>query len=266
MNTSTFNREKIRAALDLLMEETTTLSKFEKIRTLISGVNPKIDKALSEISSIIKSLQKIENIEVIDLTVQALPEKTDKDRKRKKLLLLLLSSWKNLRSEVERVQSLYEKANSDEGISSSEHASILGKAFGFAKGPLGFVTLAAIAIVGVISLLNAISVTIIIRNQGCSPIQPIVRLPFPIPGIELPKETIPDGGQGVAKVPPLTVNVDGTNRSSVVLSAFSFSMQYRLGTGATDVILNGTSLLGKQTIIKLSDSKQHEVVLVCSAS
>src|SRR3972149_11569069 len=134
MNTyPTISREKIKAALDLLMEEATTIGKFEQIRTLISGINPKIDKTLSEISSIIKNLQKTENIEVIDLTLEALPEKTDKDKKRKKLLLLLLSSWKNLRSEVERVQSLYEKAGSDGEITTSEHASILGKTFGFAK-------------------------------------------------------------------------------------------------------------------------------------
>lgn len=265
MNTSTINREKIRAALGLLMEKTTTLSKFEKIRTLISGVNPKIDKALSEISSIIKSLQKIENVEVIDLTLEALPEKTDKDKKRKKLLLLLLSSWKNLRSEVERVQSLYEKAGSDKEISASEHASILGKSFALAKGPLGLVTVAAVVIVGVASLLNAISVTIVIKNQGCSPVQPIVRLPVPIPGIELPKETIPDGGEGIAKVPPLTVTVDGTQNNVVILSAFSFSMQYQLGSGATDVIFNGQTLIGKQTVIKLSEKKQHEVILVCAA-
>lgn len=262
----TVNREKIRAGLDLLMEETTTIAKFEKVRTLISGINPKIDKALSEVSSAIKNLKKIENIEVIDLSLEALPENTEKEKKRKKLLLLLLSSWKNLRSEVERVQNLYEKAGSDGGITTSEHASILGKTFGFAKGPLGFVTIAAVVIVGVISLLNAISVTIIIRNQGCSPIQPIVRLPFPIPGIELPHETIPDGGQGVARVPPLTVNVDGTQNNVVILSAFSFSMQYQLRSGATDVIFNGQSLLGKTTSIKLSEKKQHEAILVCSAS
>lgn len=267
MNVDTvISREKIRAALDLLMEETTTLEKFEKIQKLISGVNPKIDKTLSEISSIIKNLQKIEKIEVIDLSLSALPEKSQKDKKRKRLLLLLLSSWKNLHSEVRRVQGLYEKAGSDKEISPSEHVSVVGKIFALAKGPLGFVTIAAAVIVGAISLLNTISVTIIIRNQDCSPIQPIVQLPFPIPGIELPQETIPDGGQGTARVPPLTVNVDGTNRSSVVLSAFSFSMQYQLGSGATDVIFNGQTLLGKQTVIKLSERKQHEVILVCSTS
>lgn len=261
---SSVSREKIKAALDLLMEETTTLQKFEKIRTFISGVNPKVDKTLGEISQVINNLKKIENVDVIDLSLSALPEKTEKDKKRKKLLLLLLSSWRNLRSEVERVQGLYEKANSDGQITASEHTSVLGKSFALAKGPLGFVTIAAVAIVGAISLLNAMSVTIIIRNQGCSPIQPIVRLPFPIPGIELPRETIPDGGQGVARVPPLTVNVDGTNRSLVVLSALSFSMQYQLGSGATDVIFNGQTLLGKTTAIKLSERKQHEVILVCS--
>src|SRR3972149_5712191 len=176
----TISREKIRAALDLLMEETTTVGKFERIKTLASGANPKIDKTLSEISSVIKNLQKIETFDVIDLTLTALPDQTDKDKKRKKLLLLLLSSWKNLRSEVARVQSLYEKANSDGQISSSEHASVLGKTLALAKGPLGFATLAAVVIVGAIILLNAISVTIIIKNQGCSPIQPVVRLPVPI--------------------------------------------------------------------------------------
>ena len=83
----TISREKIRAALDLLMEETTTVGKFERIKTLASGANPKIDKTLSEISSVIKNLQKIETFDVIDLTLTALPDQTDKDKKRKKLLL-----------------------------------------------------------------------------------------------------------------------------------------------------------------------------------
>ena len=76
----TVNREKIRAALDLLTEETTTLQKFEKIRTLISGVNPKIDKSLREISTTISNLKRIESVEIIDLSLEALPEKTDKDK------------------------------------------------------------------------------------------------------------------------------------------------------------------------------------------
>jgi len=262
---ATASREKIRAALDLLMEETTSIAKFEKVRTIISGINPKIDKALNEVSSAIKNLKKIENIEVIDLSLEALPENTEKEKKRKKLLLSLFSSWKNLRSEVERVQNLYEKGESDGQISTSEHASILGKIFGFAKGPFGLVTIAAAIIAGGLILLNSISVTIVIKNQGCNPIQPIVRLPVPIPGIEVPKEAIDDGDQGTVRVPPLTVNVDGTQNNVVVLSAFSFSMQYQLGSGATDVIFNGQSLLGKVTSVKLSERKQHEAILVCSA-
>ena len=260
------SQEKIRAALDLLMEETTTLQKLEKIKTLISGVNPRIDKTLTEISTIIKNLKRIENVDVIDLSLSALPETTDKDKKRKKLLLALLSSWKNLGSEVERVQSLYNQAGSDGSVSIGEHASVLGKTLALAKGPLGFVTVAAVVIVGVIALLNAISVTIVIRNRGCNPIQPIARLLFPIPGIDLPRETIPEGGSAKAKVPPLTVNVDGTNRSAITLKAFSFSMQYQLGSGATDVLFNGETLLSKVTTINLSEKKQHEVILVCARS
>ena len=246
------------------MEDSTTFEKFERVRTLIQGINPAIDKALTSCSTAIGKLKKLQEGEVIELTLEALPEETDKEKRRKKAILLLLSSWRNLRSEVKRVMALYGSGKADGKMTAQEHAGTLAKIFAFAKGPFGLVTVAAALIAGVLILLNSMSVTIVIKNRGCKALVPFVRLPFPIPGIELPTANIPDGGQGVARVSPLTVDVDGTRGGLVVISALRFSMEYQLETGAKDVVFNGQSLLGKKTTINLGDSKEHELIVLCS--
>ena len=106
-------REKFEAAYTLLTEGTTTFQKFEKIRTLIKGYNPKIDKTLSAISVEINKLKQLQKGEVIELTVAALPEHTEEQKKRKRILLLFLTHWKQLRSEVRRVTEILEAQRSD---------------------------------------------------------------------------------------------------------------------------------------------------------
>lgn len=261
------NKEKIDAAMQLLLEETTTVSKFEKIRTLLKGINPKLDRALESCSKGIKTLKKIQAGDVIELAAANLPENTPQQKKRKKYLLLFLSSWKNLKSEVARVQKLYKEQSADGKTTTKEHLATAGKLISSTKGPFGLITALAVVIVGiggVLAYLNYAAVNITIKNQGCSPITPIVRMPVQIPGIKLPDETISSGGQAVARVPPFTVSVDGTKRGQVVISAFKFTMEYELGRGSTNLIFDGESLIGKSTTLDLSTSKNHELIIICS--
>ncbi|MBI3379157.1 hypothetical protein HY029_00180 [Candidatus Gottesmanbacteria bacterium] len=260
------NKEKIDAAMQLLLEETTTVTKFEKIRILIKGINPKLDKTLESCSKGIKTLKRLQAGDVIELTATNLPEQTEEQKKRKKALLFLISSWKNLRAEVARVQKLFNEQAKEGKVTTQEQLATTGKLISTSKGPFGLITALAVLIVGVgaaLAYLNYSAVSITIKNQGCSPITPVVELPVPIPGIKLPTETINSGGQAVASVPPFTVNVDGTRRGLVVISAFKFNMEYNFG-GNTNLIFDNQSLVGKNTTINLGSSKTHELILSCS--
>ncbi len=259
----TTQREKIEAAYILLTEETTTFEKFEKIRKLIHGINPSVDKTLHSASSALKKLKQHHEGEVIELSVGELPEKTEKEKKRKKALLLFITSWKSLRSEVKKVKDLYQSQETDGKISGHKHITTIGKAFTFAKGPFGLITALALVIVGVGVLLKNASVSITIKNSGCGPLTPVVSLPFSIPGLQLPTETIVDGHEAVAIIPPLTVSVNGTEVGIVKISAFSFTMDYMFQGGNTDIVFDNASLLGKRTVINLGESKQHELIIVC---
>lgn len=261
------NKEKIDAALQLLLDNNTTAAKFEKIRILIKGINPNIDKALESCSKGIKTLKRLQTGDVIELTATNLPEGTEKQKKRKKALLLLISSWKNLKGEVARVQKLLNEQNTHGKVTREEQLATFGKLATSSKGPFGLITALAVVIVGVgaaFAYLNSTIVNISIKNQGCASIYPVVKLPVPIPGIKLPTDTIPNGGQAMASVPAFTVNVDGTKKGSVFISALTFTMEYNLGRGNTDLIFDSQSLIGKSTTINLGSSKNHELILRCS--
>ncbi len=258
-------REKINAAYELLMEKNTTFEKFEKVRILLKGVNPSIDKALASCSNEIKKLKKIQKGEVIELSVEILPEGTPEEKKKKKALLLLLSYWKNLRSEVKRVRQLYESEQSDKNTS-NQKVNTIGKIVAKAKGPLGLVTVVAVGIVAVAAYLNSSAITIIIKNRGCSSLIPVVKLPVSIPGVELPTSSIPDNGQAIAKLPPLIVTVDGTTTGLVKITAFKFTMEYYLPSKNTEFLFDSQKLVGKRTTINLGQQKEHELIVQCPKS
>ncbi|MBI2617520.1 hypothetical protein HYW55_05265 [Candidatus Gottesmanbacteria bacterium] len=258
------NKEKLEAAYQLLLEPTTTFEKFEKIRTLLKGIDPTIDKTLTSCSNVIKKLKKLQKGEIIELAVEALPDNTEKEKKRKKYLLLFLSTWKDLRSEVKRVKELSQEGQTDGKATSQGQVMTLGKIFALAKGPLGVITISAVAIVGVIQILESSAVSIMIKNRGCTSLMPISEISLPpIPGIKLPNESIPDGGDAEAKIPPLEVTIDGTKRGFVKLSALGLSMDYNLPGTNVDFLFNKQSLIGKRTTISLSQSKEHELVVRC---
>ena len=213
---ATEHKAKLDAAFTLLTQETTTFEKFDHIRSLIKGIHPDIDKHLATCSDAIKQLKKVQKGDIISLSAEALSEDTQEQKKRKKALLFFISCWKDLNAEVKRIQDLYNQQQAEGKTSQNHHVSTLGKVFTFAKGPLGLITLAALGIVGASLYIKSSFVTITIKNSGCSPITPIVKLPVSIPGIKLPTNTIADGGQDTASVPPLSVIVDGTKTSKMI--------------------------------------------------
>lgn len=256
---SKIQREKIDAAYRLLTEETTTFGKFEKVRTLVKGLNPKIDLALAECSRVISKLRKIQKGEVIELAAEGLGEDTPQKKRRKKALLLFLGRWKTLKAEIKRVKEIYQH----QGTKLEKAAQV---AHG-AKGPWGLITalaVGAVAVGGILAYLNSAAVSVIIKNNGCAPITPVVNYKVAIPGLSLPTETIGDGGQAEAKLPPLTVAVDGSRRDLITISTLGLSMNYELGGEGIDLIFDGESLVGRQTTINLGESETHELVIKCS--
>ena len=135
---------RIFAAHKLLLEKTTSKEKFESIRTLLKGINPHIDTKLEQVSQVFQKIEQFKKGEVIDLTTEHLPEKTEEEIERKKLFLLLLRNWKQLHKEVDRVKKEFEiQSNS----SPKEQIISTSRILGMAKGPFGLVTAAAIVIV-----------------------------------------------------------------------------------------------------------------------
>lgn len=145
MSTSFNRREKIEASLKLLSEDSTTFEKFESIFTLIRGADSRLDKALERTSKALSTLKNLQEGDYIELSAEALPEKTEKEKKRKKALLWFIKTWSELKSEVKRVkETLDSKQQGDTPKSKFEITS-------FAKGPFGLITLtAAVVVLGMV--------------------------------------------------------------------------------------------------------------------
>ena len=112
-------------------------------------------------------------------------------------------------------------------------------------------------------MLQTTAVRIVIKNNGCDPINPVVNMPISIPGLTLPRETIPDGGAGVATLPPLNIEVDGTSENTISLKVLGYSMTFELQNKGIDVVFDDTSLLGRKTSINLGEKKEHELIARC---
>ncbi len=144
-------KKRLIAAYELLSEESTSLKKFENIRILIKGVNPNLDKRLDEASLLLSSFQKIQKGEIIELTAENIPEKTEGEKKRKKTLLLLIKVWKDLKNEVERLKIEFEKMKKKDQNKVESAEKIIAKA----KGPFGIITITAILVIGVFLFVNS---------------------------------------------------------------------------------------------------------------
>jgi len=143
-------KERIKAVYHLLTQETTTHEKLDHIKTLIHGINPRLDTKLDSLSQLFSDYEKLHNGDVIELNAEHLPEETEEEKKRKKALLLLIKSWKELRNEVERVKTELEHKNTQQGQVKS-----FGKIIAGAKGPFGVITIVALVIAGGIFYYNS---------------------------------------------------------------------------------------------------------------
>lgn len=248
-------QKKLEAAQQILSEGQTTPSKIRSLSALLGGINPKLDALLKEVNRALSHVEKIEKMQVIELTLEALPEITHQDKRRKKAILLLLNLWGDLNKEVARVKHEISQAQSHP----NGGARAIGNILGAAKGPLGLVTVAAAGIVA----LQSVGVPVTITNDGCDPIVPVTSVSINIPGLRLPNEPIPSGGSATAILPPLPLRVDGTKRDRLVLSGFKQQYTFSLGSSGIDIRYNGRSLLGVQTEIKLSKDIEQELVIQC---
>ncbi len=144
-------KKRLIAVYELLSEESTSLKKFENIRILIKGVNPNLDKRIDEVSRLLSSFQKIQEGEIIELTAENIPEKTEEEKKRKKTLLLLIKAWKDLKNEVERLKMEFKKMEKRDQSKPENVGKIIAKA----KGPFGIITIAAILVIGASLFVNS---------------------------------------------------------------------------------------------------------------
>ena len=243
---------RIQAAGDILAEPSITRGKFGQLQKLLKGVNPKLDTVMSRVSKEWDKLVRFEKGEVVALVAHELPEHTEEQKKRKKAFLFFLSSWKDLQNEVVRVRGELDKRGSQ------TDATTLGKILGTAKGPLGLIT--AVAVIWV--LLEATAVEIAVANRGCNTMYPTSYSSIPIPGISLPKDPISDGQTGIVRIPPLSLDVDGTSRGLVRLSALKFNYTFDIPSDVS-LSFDGEELVGSSTKLRLGSQKHHDLIVSC---
>ena len=250
---------RIKAAQALLSESTTSLEKLRSIKTILAGINPRIDNALTECDKQLLTIERGAEGEVVDLAVDALPEDTDERKNKKKALLLFLKYWNGLKDEVARVQAEMDANQSG----SQDTTSMWTKIAAGAKGPIAIVTIAAVAVAGAALALDQTSVTITIENQGC-PTLYAGQSGVSLPGLSLPSSPIGAGESANVTTPPFTLTADGTGSGALVLSSVGLTYTIELGGAVSDVLFNGESLLGTVTTIDLGSKDAHTLVLECS--
>lgn len=144
-------QKRFEEAYKLLSQETTSREKFESVRTLIKGFNPKLDEALGKVSSALSDVEKLQKGEIIELSAEHLPENSEEEKKRKKAILFLIKNYKDLRSEIEKAKNELEKT---EGKGNADKFQSVSKLLISPKGAFGLITIVAIIIASVLILTN----------------------------------------------------------------------------------------------------------------
>ena len=248
--------KRLRVAGELLASREFTPSTVHSLHALLSGINPKLDEKLGALEKTAKHVEHMQKGNAIDLVVESMPEMTPEQKKRKKAILLFLKFWNDLKAEVSRIEKEFGQAKSAKSHGTTR---AMGRIWAGAKGPLGIITLVAAGIVA----LKATEVSIVIKNAGCRPMTPVTSVAVNIPGLLLPSETIPTGGEAVAKLPPLTVSVDATSPTQVLLTMYGIKYNFSLETSDIRLIFDGKILNGTKTSLNLSAQKQHTLVAEC---
>ncbi|HSW98120.1 MAG TPA: hypothetical protein VLF89_09920 [Candidatus Saccharimonadales bacterium] len=150
MNTPTDAHKKLNAAFELLQGPALSYSTFHNVHILIKGLHPDIDKKLESCSKALIFIEKLQEGDVINLAAENLPEESEKEKKRKKALLFFVSNIKDLKNEIQRVDQQLSQTNG----STANNAWHIGQIITYAKGPVGIVTVAAVAIVVILTFVN----------------------------------------------------------------------------------------------------------------
>jgi hypothetical protein len=247
--------KRLGAAQQLLLAPTTTAEKIKSLRTILAGIHPQLEAKFAEVESHLGAVENVIQGDIISLAADQLPEVTEEDKRRKKVFLLFLKSWNDLKSEVARVQAEMQQQQSGAQTGSSMWMRILKRA----RGPLALVTVIAVGI----AIMSQTSVDITIENHGCGTLYASSGVPVSIPGLKIPNEELRSGGSVVATIPSLPVTVDGTDAGSLKIKAVGFNFSIELSNAVTNVTFDGVSLLGKSTDISLSSARSHTLSLVC---
>ncbi|MBU1088856.1 hypothetical protein KKA02_03195 [Patescibacteria group bacterium] len=263
--------KRLESAHKLLISKKVSFQTIKDIKVLIKGINPKIDKLLTSCSKTFQTLKQVQKGQVVELSEKAikkLPAKSEKQKKRKKALLVFFKFWRQLRSEVKRVTKTYKsttESKSPSTVKKLKNILNIGKIFTLAKGPFGIVTILATATVGIkllLSHLNNSAVEVIIKNNNCPPITPISRS-ISLPGLKLPSQTITNGTQAIAKLPPLKLTIDARQAGIIKVTALKFSTNFKVENTDKNILLNGQPIIGQLTYIDLGQQKQHQLVISC---
>src|SRR3989344_7122304 len=126
-------KKRIFAAHKLLTEKTTSKEKIELVRSLIKGLNPRVDKLLENFLKAFSDLEKFHKDEIIELTAEYLPENTEEEKKRKKAFLWFIRNWKSLHSEIDRIKKELEIKSK----STDQDIAKMWKIASALKGPFG---------------------------------------------------------------------------------------------------------------------------------
>ncbi len=132
--------KKLDAVTSFLDKDSTTIGQVESLLELLKGVDPRVDDKLKLLAKSFSQLKNLLEGDVIELSAEYLPERTEKEKRRKKALLFFIRNWKLLKSEVERAKS---QIKSKEDLSVNDVGQILAKL----KGPFGIITVVAVVLV-----------------------------------------------------------------------------------------------------------------------
>lgn len=106
------------------------------------------------------------------------------------------------------------------------------------------------------------STDIIIKNTGCSPVDAPGYTNILIPGVKLPSEIIYDGGQAIARLPGVTVNIESSSSDTIRVKMLGVGLDFTLPAG-TEVLFNGENVAGQDRKIRLNDRESHTLELIC---
>src|SRR6266581_8525140 len=111
MQISSDSHKKLTSAYELLQGDVISFATFEHIRILLKGIHPVVDTKLTACSEALDALQKIQDGDMISLSAEALPENSEKEKKRKKAVLFFLGTVKDLQKEIQRVDAEFSRVN-----------------------------------------------------------------------------------------------------------------------------------------------------------